>query len=73
MNSVVRMLRLGRLSKLIKLMKLLRILKFLNKAKQQSLSREFMQLTIAAERLSFFLMFTFLAVHLVSCLWLYQA
>lgn len=71
MNSVVRILRVGRLSKLIKLMKLLRVLKFLNKNKQQSLSREFMHLGLAAERLFFFILISAFSFHMISCLWLY--
>ena len=73
MNEIVRIVRLGRLSKLIKLMKLLRILKFLKKDRAQSFSREFLQLSMAANRMFFFILISVLSIHLVSCMWLFQA
>ena len=71
LNQMVRIMRLGRLSKLVKLIKLIRILKFLKKDRQKSLSRDFMHMSVAFERLFFFVLISLLAIHLVSCLWLF--
>lgn len=73
-TKIVRVLRLGRLNKILKLLKLMRILRFLrNDGQVNSITRDLMHFSLAAERLFFFIVISILTFHVVSCLLIFSA
>jgi hypothetical protein len=66
--------RVGRLYKLVKLSKLLRMMKILkNRNKILKQLTEMLKIGLGFERLFFFVLLFFLAIHLAACFWLITA
>lgn len=70
-NQLSRISKFGRLYKLIKLLRLLRILKLIkDKNKFMKVMTEMLQMSLAIERMIFFLLVFALSMHLAACLFL---
>lgn len=70
-NGLARVVRVGRLYKLVKLSKLLRMMKILkNRNKILKQLSELLKIGLGCERLFFFILLFFLALHLAACFWL---
>ena len=73
-NNLLRFARIGRLYKLVKLTRLLRVLKIIrNKSKLMKMIQDFLKVSIGFERLFFFILLFLILVHIVTCIWVFQA
>lgn len=73
-NQVIRIARLGRLYKIIRLMKLIRIIRIVKeKAKIFKYATDILKLGEGLARLVFFMIVSFMVIHIISCLWVFFA
>lgn len=71
LNGLIRFAKIGKLNKLIKITRLIKLFKILKEQKRIfKLLTEHLKLGIGFERLVFFFIMSFLAIHIVTCLWI---
>jgi len=71
-NQVARFSRLGRLFRVLKMTKLFRLLKFFKgKSKIIEMVKKFLNIQMGFDRLIFLITAFLIAVHLISCLWIF--
>ena len=70
-NEMVRITRIGRIYRLVKLTRLVRVMKIMkDKSKFMKLFSDFNKIGSGFERLSFFMLFSLVMIHIVTCLWI---
>lgn len=73
-NELARIAKLGRIYKLVKLTRLIRVIKIIkDKSKFLRYAQDILQLGQGFERLFFFVITTFLIIHILTCLWIFFA
>ena len=70
-NELVRITRIGRIYRLVKLTRLVRVMKIMkNKSRFMKLFSSLNKSGSGFERLMFFMLFSLIMIHIVTCLWI---